>query len=151
MTQMNRRKLLATSIVAAPAVLVTLGVRAAQDSSGTPDAVASPGASPSASPMASPGASPAAGGTSLQLSAIDINWDPKTLTLPADTDVDIVITNNGMLPHDFAVDELSIMTEEIPSGGEITVTINAPAGTYEYYCAVPGHKEAGMVGTLTVQ
>ena len=29
--------------------------------------------------------------------------------------------------------------------------INAPAGTYEYYCNVPGHKEAGMVGTLTSQ
>jgi uncharacterized cupredoxin-like copper-binding protein len=151
MTQVTRRKLLATSIVAAPAVLVTLGVRAAQDSAGTPDAIASPGASPSASPMASPGASPAAGGAAVQLAAVDINWDPKTLTLPADTDAEVVITNNGMLPHDFAIDELNILTEEIPSGGQLTVTINAPAGTYEYYCAVPGHKEAGMVGTLTVQ
>jgi uncharacterized cupredoxin-like copper-binding protein len=24
------------------------------------------------------------------------------------------------------------------------------AGTYQFYCAEPGHKEAGMVGTLTV-
>jgi uncharacterized cupredoxin-like copper-binding protein len=101
--------------------------------------------------MASPGASPAAGGAAVQLAAVDINWDPKTLTLPADTDAEVVITNNGMLPHDFAIDELNILTEEIPSGGQLTVTINAPAGTYEYYCAVPGHKEAGMVGTLTVQ
>jgi uncharacterized cupredoxin-like copper-binding protein len=151
MTQMTRRKLLATSIVAAPAVLVTLGVRAAQDNAGTPDASASPGASPSASPMASPGASPAAGGATVQLAAVDINWEPKTLTLPANTDAEIVITNNGVLGHDFAIDELKILTDEIPSGQQITVPINAPAGTYEFYCAVPGHKEAGMVGTLTVQ
>ena len=29
--------------------------------------------------------------------------------------------------------------------------VNAPPGTYEYYCNVPGHKEAGMVGTLIVE
>ena len=29
--------------------------------------------------------------------------------------------------------------------------INAPPGTYEYYCNVTGHKEAGMVGTLIVE
>ena len=31
------------------------------------------------------------------------------------------------------------------------IVVNAPAGTYEYYCNVPGHKQAGMVGTLTVE
>ena len=29
--------------------------------------------------------------------------------------------------------------------------INAAAGSYQFYCREPGHKEAGMVGTLTVQ
>ena len=35
-----------------------------------------------------------------------------------------------------------------------TFTYQAPAltaGTYEFYCTVAGHKEAGMVGTLTVK
>jgi uncharacterized cupredoxin-like copper-binding protein len=31
------------------------------------------------------------------------------------------------------------------------VTINAAPGEYEYYCAVPGHKQAGMVGKLIVK
>ena len=41
--------------------------------------------------------------------------------------------------------------ESLPPGGETPVTINAPPGDYEYYCSVPGHRAAGMVGTLPVE
>ena len=33
--------------------------------------------------------------------------------------------------------------------GTLTFTPSKP-GTYEFYCTVAGHKEAGMVGILTV-
>jgi uncharacterized cupredoxin-like copper-binding protein len=36
-------------------------------------------------------------------------------------------------------------------GQSENITINADAGEYEYYCSVPGHKAAGMVGKLIVQ
>jgi uncharacterized cupredoxin-like copper-binding protein len=39
----------------------------------------------------------------------------------------------------------------VAPGDTVSATINAPAGTYEFYCNVPGHKQAGMFGTLTVQ
>lgn len=32
--------------------------------------------------------------------------------------------------------------------GEVTP---AAPGTYEFYCSIPGHREAGMKGTLVVQ
>jgi uncharacterized cupredoxin-like copper-binding protein len=35
-------------------------------------------------------------------------------------------------------------------GGTKTLTLNLKPGTYTYYCTVPGHRMAGMVGTLTV-
>ena len=35
-------------------------------------------------------------------------------------------------------------------GSTSTVTATLKKGTYTYYCPVPGHKQAGMVGTLTV-
>ena len=38
---------------------------------------------------------------------------------------------------------------DIAPGATEEVVINAPPGEYEYSCNVPGHKEAGMVGTLT--
>jgi len=60
--------------------------------------------------------------------------------------------NVGFLEHNFTVDELGI-AEDLPPGEpvEITVPEDAAAGdTFEYYCSVPGHREGGMVGTLTI-
>jgi uncharacterized cupredoxin-like copper-binding protein len=65
--------------------------------------------------------------------------------------VTVTITNKGQLQHDFVIDALNIKTDLLNAGDSVTVTINAAAGSYEYYCSVPGHKEAGMVGTLTVE
>jgi plastocyanin len=36
-------------------------------------------------------------------------------------------------------------------GNTSTVTVNLKQGTYTYYCPVPGHRQAGMTGTLTVK
>ncbi len=80
----------------------------------------------------------------------DIFFDPKEITIPADTDVTVSLPNEGVTLHDFSIDELGISVSIDPGATE-EVVINAPAGTYEYYCNVPGHKAAGMVGTLTVK
>lgn len=111
--------------------------------------IATPGASPSASPQA--GASPVAGGTSVQIAAVDIAFDPPQFTIPANTDVKVTITNKGSLQHDFAIDALKIKTKLLNPGESVAITINAKPGQYQYYCTVPGHKDAGMVGTMTVK
>ena len=38
----------------------------------------------------------------------------------------------------------------VPVGAELIVTFDAPPGTYQYICAIPGHPEAGMKGSLIV-
>jgi plastocyanin len=93
----------------------------------------------------------AAANTAVTIEMVDIAFNPKEVTIPANTDVTITLPNNGVAVHNFHVDELGIQSEDVQGGGSTTVTINAPAGTYEFYCAVPGHREAGMTGTLTVQ
>lgn len=81
---------------------------------------------------------------------VDIAFEPNAFTISADTPTRIELPNTGALPHDFTIDKLDIHVDVAP-GESSEVTINAPAGTYEYYCSVPGHKEAGMVGVMTVE
>ena len=84
------------------------------------------------------------------ITAHDIYFDPKEVTIPANTDVTVDLPNEGAALHDFSIDKLGISVS-LPPGETQKVVINAPPGTYEFYCNVPGHKEAGMVGTLTVK
>jgi heme/copper-type cytochrome/quinol oxidase subunit 2 len=86
-----------------------------------------------------------------EVDLVDIAFQPNTLTIPANTPVTINIVNKGAATHTFDIDALGINTGEVAPGASTTVTINAAPGQYEYYCAIPGHKQAGMVGTLTVQ
>ncbi len=101
----------------------------------------------SATPAAE-GASAPAGPVSIE--AVDIDWNPNEMTIPANTDVTVTIPNHGAAVHTFVIEELGIKVEMGP-GETQEVVINAPAGTYDYICDVPGHEEAGMVGTLRVQ
>lgn len=126
-----------------------------------PSAVASPGGvAPGTAialfPCGSATASPASMTGQAQsgqqtVEMVDIAFNPKEITIPANTDVTIALVNNGVTTHSFNVDELNVHSGDYQPGQTGTVTINAQPGTYQYYCAIPGHKEAGMVGTITVQ
>lgn len=115
---------------------------------GTP--VASPGAmgTPMASPMP---ATPATAGQMGPLEGLDnLTWSQTEITVsPGDV---IPAINVGVLEHDFVVDELGIDVD-LPNGEEVEIEIPADAtpGTYEFYCSVPGHAAAGMVGTLVIE
>jgi uncharacterized cupredoxin-like copper-binding protein len=88
-------------------------------------------------------------GTALEVVSYDIYFEPSELMITANTDVTVTLPNEGVTLHNFAIDELGVDVDINPGSTE-EVVINAPAGTYEYYCNVPGHKQAGMKGTLTV-
>jgi uncharacterized cupredoxin-like copper-binding protein/mono/diheme cytochrome c family protein len=88
--------------------------------------------------------------TAQNVTSFDIYFEPKEITIPANTDVPFTLPNDGAAAHNFSIDELGISIDLAPGSTEETV-INAPPGTYEYYCNVPGHKEAGMVGSLIVE
>jgi nitrite reductase (NO-forming) len=83
---------------------------------------------------------------------VDIAFTQTELTVPANSEITVNLTNSGTAPHTFTIDALGVDSGQIPPGGTGTVTFNSGApGTQEYYCSVPGHKQAGMVGTLIVQ
>jgi uncharacterized cupredoxin-like copper-binding protein len=128
-----------------------LTVVAGSESAGGATTPQAGGTTAEATPAA---ASPAAGGTAalpttLEVDMVDLAFEPKDLTISANTDVTINAVNKGALPHTFTITGVAD-TGEVAAGASAEVKVNLPAGTYEFDCTVPGHKEAGMVGTLTV-
>ena len=98
---------------------------------------------------ASPAPSDDGGGTAFEIDMVDIAFEPTELTIPANTDVAITAVNRGALPHTFTITDIAD-TGEVPSGESAQVVVNLPPGEYDFLCTVPGHAEAGMVGTLIV-
>ena len=99
---------------------------------------------------AAPAGEPAAGGPTLEVSATEFAFDPSELTAPADTDVTLNLTNAGNVEHDWAIKEQPTKVVAMP-GQTGSGTFSLPAGEYVFYCSVPGHEAAGMIGTLTVE
>ncbi|MEX2445113.1 MAG: plastocyanin/azurin family copper-binding protein [Alkalispirochaeta sp.] len=53
--------------------------------------------------------------------------------------------------HDWVIDEFDAATEVIRGGQSETIEFTADeAGEFEFYCGVPGHRQAGMWGTFIV-
>lgn len=78
-------------------------------------------------------------------------YTPTTITAKVGQTVNVTIVNNGALEHTFLIDELGVNSGSIPAGQTAKVTFTASKeGTFSFYCNVAGHKEGGMVGTLTV-
>jgi plastocyanin len=103
-----------------------------------------------------PPSSPAAAGasTALKLAANpggQLSYNTKQLAAKAGK-VTITMTNMSPLEHNVTVAKGSTVLGATPTfqGGTKTLTLNLKPGTYTFYCSVPGHRQAGMEGTLTV-
>ena len=97
-------------------------------------------------------AAPAAEDVTIQ--ALDtLKFDPATITAAVNQPVNVSMTNAGVLQHTFVWDDDGETVEIDIMGGENGTTSRTfdAAGTYGFHCNVPGHKEAGMVGTVTIQ
>jgi plastocyanin len=78
----------------------------------------------------------------LAFSQTEINGAPGELT--------VSLENKDLFWHTFTIEELGVDLR-VPVGAELAVTFEAAPGAYQFICAIPGHPEAGMVGTLTVE
>src|SRR6187397_3123028 len=68
--------------------------------------------------------------------------------------VTIDFNNPQSLSHDVAIESSGgeeVGKTELIGEGETSTTVNLKPGKYTFYCSVPGHREAGMEGTLTVK
>lgn len=82
----------------------------------------------------------------------EYSFSPATITVAAGKTVKLIFKNVGNNIHTWTIDDLNASTGSVFPGSSKTVEFDAvPAGTYEIYCSVAGHKELGMVGTLKVE
>lgn len=94
----------------------------------------------------------AAAGTEVKVALSDFAFGPKSIEVPADKKFNLVLTNTGSVEHDFSVEALKINVLVPPNGKPKTQEVGPlKAGTYDLYCAVAGHKEAGMTAKLVVK
>lgn len=81
----------------------------------------------------------------------DNYFQPNRIEVPAGEEITLRLPNQGALVHNIQLDEFNI-NEDVDPGGEKIIRFTADrAGTYTFICNIPGHKEAGMVGTLEVK
>jgi plastocyanin len=93
----------------------------------------------------------AAGAAEVQIEAIDIAFNVKEIEIAANTDVTFTITNNGVAAHDFVIEGTDVDSGYLNGGQVVSVTVNLAPGEYVFFCSIPGHRAAGMVGTLIVK
>jgi plastocyanin len=125
------------------ATLVLIAVALAGCGGGSKKATATPTATATTSGVA----------TTLKLAADKsaLKFDKTSLTAPAGK-VTIVMTNPSMIGHNVSIEGggLDAAGQIVGHGGTSTVTANLKPGTYTFFCAVDGHRQAGMQGTLTI-
>ena len=61
------------------------------------------------------------------------------------------LENADTAGHSFDIDELGLHVSMPPGEPALALFTAGAPGTYTFYCGVPGHREAGMVGTLIVE
>jgi len=102
----------------------------------------------------------AEGGTAGAGGALDIASPSSGLAYDSDSaeakagKVTLNYTNPQPIAHDVAIEnaggEIVGKTELVTEGSDST-KFDIKAGDYTFYCTVPGHREAGMEGKLTVK
>jgi plastocyanin len=80
----------------------------------------------------------------------DFSWS--LTTIEAEPGQFIEVRNSGVLEHHFVVDEWGI-NETISAGQLKLIQVPAdvrPGDTFTFYCSVPGHRDGGMEGTISI-
>lgn len=114
------------------------------------------GGKANAAPESGKEATGGGGGSTLEFEA-DPNGELAYTTTEASAEagkVTVDFKNPQSLTHDVAIEDSGgkeVGKTELIGEGETSTSVNLKPGTYTFYCTVPGHREAGMEGTLTVK
>lgn len=96
------------------------------------------------------GGKPTADAREVKVEASTFEFDPDELKIGVQEEIALDLASDDG-PHDFAVDGLGLIAD-VGAGGESVqrLRIDEP-GSYTFFCTLPGHRDGGMEGTLTVK
>jgi uncharacterized cupredoxin-like copper-binding protein len=146
-------KKLATLLVLALASTALVACGGGDDSTTTSETEAAGKANPAPESGKKEGGS---GGVAVEFEA-DPSGDLAYTTTEASAEsgkVTIDFKNPQSLTHDVAIESSGgeeVGKTELIGEGETSTSVDLKPGKYTFYCSVPGHREAGMEGTLTVK
>ena len=79
-----------------------------------------------------------------------LTFEPDELSADAGA-VHITLVNGGPVPHTFVIDGTDLRLSTPSEGDTCAGVVTLEPGTWEFWCDVPGHREGGMKGVLTVE
>jgi plastocyanin len=156
----SRRVASAISSFALVAIVAALAGCGSSSNSSSSSAAQAPttssatAAAPTTSSATSTTAAPT-GASSVSLEANkegQLEYNTKSLTAKAGK-VTVDFSNPAPLAHNVTIESssgASVGATPTFTGGSKKLTVTLKAGTYKFFCSVPGHRQAGMEGTLTV-
>jgi plastocyanin len=97
---------------------------------------------------ATPGESSGSGPAALTLVATEFAFEPPAAI--GATEVEITLENQGAVLHNLVIEGVEGFILEAGPGAVSTGTVQLGTGTYTFFCNVPGHRQAGMEGRLTI-
>ncbi|MFI5009294.1 MAG: plastocyanin/azurin family copper-binding protein [Solirubrobacterales bacterium] len=160
MNRLATRSTSAFKLLAAAALVAGLagcGSSSTSSTSSTTESSTAPSVTTTASASATTTAAAAPSGAAqvVKLAANpegSLSYDTTTLTAHPGK-VTIEFTNMAPLQHNVTVESSGSTLGATPtfSGATKSLTLDLKAGTYTFFCSVPGHRQGGMQGTLTVQ
>ena len=154
---MPRISALALSVAALAVGVAACGSSSNSSSSTSSSAPASSTSSTSSTSSGGASASGGGGDSSTISEAANptgqLKFTKDSLSAKAGT-VTIHFANMSSVPHNMTIQQgtngKTIGATPTFSGGTKTLSVTLKPGTYTFYCSVPGHRQAGMQGTLTV-
>lgn len=92
------------------------------------------------------------GGETIDISEVEFAIKPADVTAQAG-EVTFAVSNDGSAPHNLEVEGNGVeeVSDTVEGGQKTDLTVELEPGEYEMYCAIPGHREQGMEGTVTVE
>jgi plastocyanin len=154
---MIRRLSALSAAIVATAFLTACGSSSSSSPAGSTQSGSSDTATAASRPSSSPARSDAAVGSQLSFAA-DPSGELRFTKAPTTANAGrttIKFTNSASLAHNLTVQQETsgpvLGATPTFAAGTKTLTLELKPGTYTYYCTVPGHRQAGMQGTLTVK